>query len=187
MKILGIDPGITGGFSICDDGVIVEKCVMPMSTWKQKKIRKMTKKDKNPDGRKIKTYIANVKQVDFVKLGHVFDRMVVDKAYIERVHARPEEGVSSSFKFGMSYGSLLALLSYKKIPYTVVSPSVWTKVALDGVPANIEGKDRSIIASGRLFPDVNFIEPNCRKPHLGLVDSSLIAYYGYRKECNDQN
>jgi len=187
MKILGIDPGITGGFSICDNGVIVEKWVMPMSTWKQKKTRKMTEKDKNPDGRKTKTYIANVKQVDFVQLGILFDQFDVDKTYIERVHARPEEGVSSSFKFGMSYGSLLALLSYKKMPYTVVSPSVWTKAVMDGVPANIEGKDRSIIASGRLFPDVDFIEPRCRKPHMGLVDSSLIAYCGYRKECNEQS
>ncbi len=44
---------------------------------------------------------------------------------IEHVHSMPRQGVSSSFKFGMSYGSLRMAVIAAKIPLISVSPSKW--------------------------------------------------------------
>jgi len=183
--ILGIDPGVTGGFAIMRDGEMLKMWPMPMLVLKQKKSRKIKKNEDNPNGKKTKTYIANVRQLDFVHLGNIFDKIKkigVDKAYLENVHARPDEGVSSSFKFGIAFGSLLSLLAYKNIPYTLVSPVTWTKKVCIGAPAAMDTKDRSRLVASRLFPSVEFILSGCKKAHMGLVDSALIAYYGYIEE-----
>lgn len=48
-------------------------------------------------------------------------------AFIERVGARPGQGVSSMFKFGQSYGMLRGLLVGMKIPFDQVTPQKWQK------------------------------------------------------------
>jgi crossover junction endodeoxyribonuclease RuvC len=48
-------------------------------------------------------------------------------AYIEAVHSMPKQGVSSSFKFGMSYGALRMALFACKIPFETVTPQRWQK------------------------------------------------------------
>ena len=48
-------------------------------------------------------------------------------AMIEKVHAMPKQGVSSTFKFGTSYGFLLGLLVANKIQWREVTPQVWQR------------------------------------------------------------
>ena len=48
-------------------------------------------------------------------------------AYIERVSAMPGQGVSSTFKFGQSYGFLRGLLVGYGIPFEAVTPGVWQR------------------------------------------------------------
>jgi len=48
-------------------------------------------------------------------------------AVIEKVHAFPKQGVSSTFKFGMSYGFLRACLACFRIPFVDCAPRVWQK------------------------------------------------------------
>ena len=45
--------------------------------------------------------------------------------YIENVHSMPKQGVSSSFKFGRSYGFLRGLLIALQIPFEQIEPRVW--------------------------------------------------------------
>jgi crossover junction endodeoxyribonuclease RuvC len=47
--------------------------------------------------------------------------------FIEAVHSMPGQGVSSTFKFGASYGFLRGLLVALKIPFTEVRPQAWQK------------------------------------------------------------
>lgn len=47
--------------------------------------------------------------------------------FIESVHSMPKQGVSSSFKFGRSYGFLRGLLIGLKIPFEEITPQVWQK------------------------------------------------------------
>lgn len=44
---------------------------------------------------------------------------------LERVHAMPKQGVSSTFKFGSSFGSLGAHLVWAGIRFELVSPHKW--------------------------------------------------------------
>ncbi len=46
-------------------------------------------------------------------------------AYIENVHSMPKQGVSSSFKFGRSYGFLRGLLIALQIPFEQIEPRIW--------------------------------------------------------------
>jgi crossover junction endodeoxyribonuclease RuvC len=51
----------------------------------------------------------------------------LDYALIEKVHSMPAQGVSSVFKFGMSYGFLRGMLIAHRIPFGEVQPEKWQK------------------------------------------------------------
>lgn len=191
MNVLGIDPGYDGGFAIYSDGELVGTWQMPTITVTQKKTRKIKANEKNPDGKKTKTYAAKVRHLDFSelnKLFHMFRTEVydVDKIFLEQVSARPDEGVASVFRFGIAYGSMLTMVACSGLPYELVTPGVWTKAVCGGISAQIEQKDRAKLAAKRLFPRFDFVLKGCRKEHTGLVDAALIAYYGYVKECRGE-
>lgn len=189
MNVIGIDPGLDGGLVLCEDGKIVESWVMPTITYTQKKTRKIKKNEENPNGAKTKTYEAKVRKIDIAKVCMFVNQFSsdvynVDKVYLEMVSSRPDEGVSSSFNFGVSYGILLGVLTHAGIPYELVTPGVWAKAMCSGTPSGINPKDRSRLVVNRLFPKTSFVLKGCRKEHEGLVDAALIAYYGYCKEKN---
>lgn len=48
-------------------------------------------------------------------------------AVLEKVSAMPGQGVSSTFKFGASYGELKAWLVAAAIPFTTVTPRKWQR------------------------------------------------------------
>lgn len=51
----------------------------------------------------------------------------VTQAFLEKVHAMPKQGVSSTFKFGRAYGFIRGLLTALGIPYEDVTPQRWQK------------------------------------------------------------
>ena len=48
-------------------------------------------------------------------------------AVIEAVHSFPDQGVASTFKFGLNYGQWLGILAALGIPYVQVTPGKWMK------------------------------------------------------------
>src|SRR4051812_35325229 len=48
-------------------------------------------------------------------------------AVVEKVHSMPKQGVASTFKFGMAYGTVLGIVGALKIPLHLVTPTVWKK------------------------------------------------------------
>lgn len=48
-------------------------------------------------------------------------------AVLEKVHSMPKQGVSSTFKFGTSYGELRMALIATGVRYTLVPPGTWMK------------------------------------------------------------
>lgn len=48
-------------------------------------------------------------------------------AFLEKVSAMPKQGVSSTFKFGQSYGFCRGLLIAHKIPFETVTPQKWQR------------------------------------------------------------
>jgi hypothetical protein len=46
-------------------------------------------------------------------------------AVIKRAGAMPQQGVSSTFKYGVAYGALRTVVALCNIPYQLVTPSKW--------------------------------------------------------------
>ena len=99
-------------------------------------------------------------------------------AYVEQVHAMPNQGVTSMFNFGKSFGYILGVLDACNIETKLVSPQKWKK------EFNLDSdKQKSIDTAKKLFPDVNLFRTNrCRKEHDAMAEALLIAEYGRRKE-----
>lgn len=90
---------------------------------------------------------------------------------VEHQSPRPESPVVS-FKVGLGYGVWLGVLSALSRPHMVVLPQTWQKAMYAG--AHGEGKDRSILVAGRLFPNVRLARHD-------WADALLIAEWGRRE------
>lgn len=94
----------------------------------------------------------------------------ISGAAIEIVSAMPEQGVSSTFKFGMSYGFLRGLLTAFAIPFIEVRPVAWMKlvgVTVGGKLSRTERKNRTKAAAQRMWPQAKITHAN--------ADALLIA------------
>lgn len=183
MRVLGIDPGFTGGLVVVKDGGVESLDVMPIIEVNKKKSRKVRKTDPEWGKQKTKTIMGKHKMIDLHKLNMMIgDLKDVDVCYLEQVGARPMEGVVGAFRFGQGFGNLEAFLVAHGIEYRYITPSVWTKVIHEGMAKSIDAKDRSRMAVKKFYPSIDLIRKGCRKEHEGLVDALLIAKYGYDKE-----
>ena len=95
-------------------------------------------------------------------------------ALVEKVHAMPNQGVTSMFTFGKAYGYILGVLDAFQIDVTEVDPRTWKKHF--GISAD---KQESIDKCKELYPGVNLLPtPRCRKESDGMAEGLLIATYG---------
>ncbi len=107
-------------------------------------------------------------------------------AVLEKVHAMPKQGVSSSFTFGAGWGLIRGLLSGLQVPYMLVTPQAWQKVMLAGEEHKDrkERKDSAVRVARRLFPDVSLLPtPKCKKASDGMAEALLIAEFGRRMKA----
>ena len=90
MRILGVDPGITGAIALVGDGYLAVDDIPTMGEGKRRII--------NAAG-----------------LADLIRRWGPTQAILERVHALPKQGVSSSFRFGQSLGTIEGVLACLQI------------------------------------------------------------------------
>lgn len=155
--VLGLDPGLRGAAAIIfDDGSVWYE---PMPTLSIEK--------------------GEILNIPELKCMLQMRKEAISCAFLEKVSAMPGQGVSSTFKFGRTYGAIEAVLSCLEIPYQLVTPQKWTKVLHAGVEGG-DPKQRSLIAVTRLFPGISLTIGKGRKPHDGIVDALMIAEYGRR-------
>lgn len=145
MRIIGIDPGKSGGIAWCVDGF--------MQCWPMPKT-----------------------EHDIAKLIEDFSRFGDTHCYIEKVHAMPKQGVTSTFTFGRGYGFLRGCLVSYKIPFEEVTPSKWQKAL-----SCLSRGDKNLLKgkAQQLFPDLNIT--------LKTADAVLIAEYGRRVHVKAEN
>lgn len=152
MRIIGIDPGLSGAIAFYDtvEGV-VEIADMPTVEL----VRNGKKK----------------REVSAVLLSNILTRHKVDAAFVERVNAMAGQGVTSVFSFGRSSGMVEGILAAYDIPTTLVTPQAWQKAV-----GQRAGKDGSRERAMQLFPaQADLFQ---RKKDDGRSDAALIAYYG---------
>lgn len=157
-RILGIDPGLDGGFvMLADNGEILAKNIMPTIKLKKKRL------------------------IDFRGVIDLFKEWNPHLCYLEKVTSRPGNGNVSMFNFGYGYGALEMALVALDIPYVLVPPQTWCKVMHQGLAKDIEAKTRSLIVFKRSYPKLDLrATERCTTVHTGMLDALLIAEYGRR-------
>lgn len=92
-------------------------------------------------------------------------------AALEKVSARPHQGVVSMFKFGQGIGWWEGALSALQIPYLLVAPRRWQHAVLDSGGGK-DAKAKSLSQARRLWPDLDL-----KKTDDGLADALHLARY----------
>lgn len=154
MIIMGLDPGISGGISVIET--------------KQNKLPKILYSLKMPV---VSMYGKKI--VDTKKVYESLISYKIDISIIEKVHAMPRQGVTSSFQFGRSFGAIetLAYLLSKRVDY--VAPAVWKKHL--GVGAS---KKDSLDLARLKFGNNDIWN---KKTNDGIAEASLLVLYWISK------
>lgn len=96
-----------------------------------------------------------------------------DCAIIEEVGARPDQGASAVFTFGMCVGTILGAVSAAGVPIELVSPQKWKAASRLGGLAREAAKDAARAYATELWPDQK--GPFRVKKNHGLAEAALMA------------
>jgi hypothetical protein len=141
--ILGVDPGVTGGLAFFF-----------------------------PALRTVQVYDipAAAGEVDAAAIVALLEEHQPDEAFVERAQSMPKQGVASTFKYGVAYGTILTALAIGKVPTHRITPAKWKRaMGLDS------DKEKSRALAIRLFPGCGDFT---RKKDHGRAEAALIARYG---------
>jgi crossover junction endodeoxyribonuclease RuvC len=152
MITIGIDPGFEGGIAVIDSGVVVAAEPMPVVGAKKPEI----------DAQRI---VGLIRCLDPHKA----------VAVIEKVGARPGQGVVSMFRFGEGVGVIRGILASFGVSVLRPTPQQWKKVVLAGTAKD---KDAAIQLVRDRWPDVELIPKGKRVPHNGIADAVCLAEFG---------
>lgn len=161
---IGIDPGLQGAIAVLAPDEIA---VTPMPVVSSAK------------GRDQYDMAAIVELLDLQAGVHGAQHVLVT---CEKLHAMPMEkgGSIANYYRGRSLMMVEMACTALGIPYQLVSPRAWQKLAHSGTSGE-DTKQRSIMAAQRLFPGVSLLRtPRSRVPHDGMAEALLLAWYGRR-------
>lgn len=151
MRVLGIDPGLTGGLAVVE--------ASPSG------IRLVRAGDIETSGEKWKRRVQTSAVLAFLQ------DTKPDQAFIERAQAMPDQGASSGFVYGRAVGALETCVEGMQVPLTVIEVTAWKKAhSLKG-----GDKENSRQRALWLFPGTGVFE---RKMDHGRAEAALIAWFG---------
>jgi crossover junction endodeoxyribonuclease RuvC len=151
VKVLGIDPGITGALAVVDEEQVLFVDDLPLHHLKH--------------GKAVKA------ELDLGGLRELLTGYDYDTVFIEQVAARPGQGVTSMFRFGLVTGQIIGLVAGLAESYSLILPRRWQTLVGCG-PAPDEARRRA----GQLYP--NAVPHLTRKRDAGRADAILIARSG---------
>ena len=155
MRIIGIDPGLSGGIAILDDNKVREMFDMPVMS----------------DGKK------NKRQLNSALLSQIIKENIKDSedpvVVVEQVNAMPGQGVTSMFNFGQTFGAIKGICAALNLPIFLVRPAKWKK----HFELINSSKDASRTKAIEVFP--YFSSQLLRKKDSNKADAILIASFYY--------
>ena len=109
MRIIGIDPGLSGAIAILEDKKVLDLFEMPVMA----------------EGKKNKKQLNSAQLVNILKdnVENENETAIV----VEQVNALPGQGVTSMFNFGQSFGAIKGVSAALNLPIFFVRPSKWKK------------------------------------------------------------
>ena len=155
MKIIGIDPGLSGAIAVLENNKVLSIFDMPVM----------------PEGKKNKRQLNSAQLVKLLKDNILKNEEVL--VVVEQVNAMPGQGVTSMFNFGQSFGILKGICSAMQLPMYFVRPAKWKKYFN---LINSE-KDASRTKAIEVFP--YFSSQLLRKKDSNKADAILIASFYY--------
>jgi hypothetical protein len=103
MRILAIDPGLSGAWSVIVDGRPILCGDMPTAG----------------DGSRRRVTASSLASIMAVK--------PINLCVVELAGAMPGQGVSSTFRFGVAFGTVLGVAGTLEVPIELVAPAVWKR------------------------------------------------------------
>ncbi len=160
MRIIGIDPGLSGAIAILDDLKVFDMFDMPIMS----------------EGKKNKNQLNSAQLVNIVKR-HILpdgDTFVI----VEQVSAMPGQGVTSMFNFGQTFGAIKGICASLNLPIFYVRPTKWKK-HFELINASKDASRTKVI---EMYPSIS--DRLRKKKDVNKADAILIARYF--KECKAQ-
>ena len=153
MRIIGIDPGLSGAIAILDDSKIKELFDMPVM----------------PDGKKNKRQLNSALLVKLINnnIKSLENTVMV----VEQVNAMPGQGVTSMFNFGQTFGAIKGICAALGLPIFFVRPAKWKK----HFELINSAKDASRTKAIEMYPAIS--EQLSKKKDVNKSDAILIARY----------
>ena len=163
MRIIGIDPGLSGGIAILDDLTIYDIFDMPVMS----------------EGKK------NKNQLNSAQLVNILNKHVLKKentfVIVEQVSAMPGQGVTSMFNFGQTFGSIKGICAALGLPIFYVRPAKWKK----HFELINSSKDASRTKVIEMYPSLS--GQLAKKKDVNKSDAILIARFYSETRLRDIN
>ena len=109
MKIIGIDPGLSGGIAVLENNKVLSIFDMPVMSEGKKNKRQLN------SAQLVKLLKDNVSKSEEISV------------VVEQVNAMPGQGVTSMFNFGQTFGAIIGICAALGWPIFFVRPSKWKK------------------------------------------------------------
>ena len=160
MRIIGIDPGLSGGIAILDDLKIFDIYDMPIMS----------------EGKKNKNQLNSAQLVNIIKKNIISngDTFLI----VEQVSAMPGQGVTSMFNFGQTFGSIKGICAALNLPIFFVRPAKWKK-HFDLINSSKDASRTKVI---EMYPSIS--SRLSKKKDVNKADAILIARYF--RDCRAQ-
>ena len=162
MKIIGIDPGLSGAIAILENNKVLNIFDMPVMS----------------EGKKNKRQLNSAQLVKIIKRNILNSKEVV--VVVEQVNAMPGQGVTSMFNFGQTFGAIKGIAAALELPIFFVRPAKWKK----HFELINSSKDASRTKAIEMYPALS--DQLSKKKDVNKSDAILIARF-YSETRFDEN
>ncbi len=153
MKIIGIDPGLSGAIAVLENNKVKEIFDMPVMA----------------EGKKNKKQLNSAQLVMFLK-NHITEDEEIS-IVVEQVNAMPGQGVTSMFNFGQTFGAIKGICAALSLPIFFVRPLKWKKY-FELLNASKDASRTKVI---EMYP--NLSKELSKKKDVNKSEAILIARY----------
>ena len=153
MKIIGIDPGLSGAVAILENNSVLNIFDIPVMS----------------EGKKNKRQLNSALLVSLLKDNIVDNEEVV--VVVEQVNAMPGQGVTSMFNFGQTFGAIKGICAALDLPIFFIRPSKWKK-HFELINASKDSSRTKVI---EMYPKLS--SQLAKKKDVNKSDAILIARF----------
>ncbi len=163
MRVIGIDPGLSGAIAVLEDIKVLSIFEMPVMS----------------EGKKNKRQLNSALLVNIIKQNMKKNEEIV--VVVEQVNAMPGQGVTSMFNFGQTFGAIKGVCAALGLPIFFVRPSKWKK----HFELINSSKDSSRTKAIEMYP--NLSGQLAKKKDVNKSDAILIARFFSETKLFDKN